>query len=325
MGRWIRCIWVPLWIAVPVATSPAQPDESCMAAGCHAGLGQRHFVHRPVQEGRCAPCHVAAKPGQPVPSYHEGHVARALAPARGAEACVECHDPLPAFHADTTDADLDPCLRCHDPHGGDTAAELRGSEEELCLACHAREFEPPRPQVFPRGEEPSGDDEDTQIHRHGPLREGLCGPCHPAHAAGPAELLRGELPVGPYAPYDRAAYSACFNEACHAPELAEQEPTQAATGFRNGESNLHYRHVVQPHEGRSCGLCHAPHLASNPALIRSSMPYGQEMLTLSFEPTKLGGRCTTTCHIPLAYDRKEAIPSAMRVTEPEPASGTELP
>ena len=54
------------------------------------------------------------------------------------------------------------------------------------------------------------------------------------------------------------------------------KPTSDATRFRNGEDNLHYRHVVGPRKdrGRSCRLCHAPHLAANPALV--IFPCGHE-------------------------------------------------
>jgi hypothetical protein len=48
------------------------------------------------------------------------------------------------------------------------------------------------------------------------------------------------------------------------------------------------------------------------------MPFGREQLTLEFTATLDGGECTTSCHIPAAYDRNQAIPSTMRIAEPEP-------
>ncbi|MCP4005041.1 MAG: hypothetical protein GY725_12680 [bacterium] len=270
-----------------------------MRSGCHNELQQLPVRHTPVAKGRCVACHAFDASDVPVPTYHEGTGVRALVSASGGRSCASCHQPLPPFHVDPSQGDEDPCLRCHDPHGGTTQAALLGPERTGCATCHTGFARPAN---------------DTRSFEHGPLTEDRCTPCHPAHAVGDKALLRGSLPAGPYTtPYEHSAFSACYGT-CHSRELVETQPTTQTTRFRNGEDNLHYRHVVASDgRGRSCGLCHEPHRSSGPALMRKNMPFGQETLTLHFSATPGGGNCTTSCHIPAEYDRERAIPSRMRI------------
>jgi predicted CXXCH cytochrome family protein len=196
-----------------------------------------------------------------------------------------------------------------------TQAELIAPERELCSACHAKTLELRTPWRTRRRAGADAEVAKVEITEHGPIREGSCAPCHPAHPKKASDLLYGTLPTGRYVAYERAAYSACTGS-CHPPALIEDERTSSATRFRNGSDNLHYRHVVRPRAGRSCRFCHDPHLADNPALVRRGLPFGKQVLTLDFEVTERGGRCTTSCHIPTEYDRDEAVPSSMRVREP---------
>jgi len=165
---------------------------------------------------------------------------------------------------------------------------------------------------------------DPEKHLHGPLADQQCRACHLGHGKGekPASVVRGTLPTGLYTTYSRSAYSACF-DSCHSAALVEDAKTTAATRFRNGDDNLHYRHVAKLRRGRSCRLCHEPHAAENQALIRDYLPFGVQRLTLKYEESDSGGKCTTSCHIPVSYSRDEAILSPMRVAEP--SSAKELP
>ncbi len=159
---------------------------------------------------------------------------------------------------------------------------------------------------------------------HKPVFEGKCDLCHVAplkdkdaenpHGQSSAGLLSGLLPKNNYGTYSQAAFSACFST-CHSPSAIEEPKTEDATRFRNGDDNLHFRHVARYPRGRSCILCHEPHQAENFALIDDHMDYGNEKLTLEFSITKHGGRCETSCHIPVEYDRDERVPSKMRLVE----------
>ncbi len=159
---------------------------------------------------------------------------------------------------------------------------------------------------------------------HGELGEGRCSPCHPEHETDkpPPSLLHGSVPAGPYTTYTRAGYEGCYGE-CHKPELVEKARTTTSTRFRNGDDNLHFRHVAKQTKGRSCSLCHSTHQATGAGLIRDDMPFGNEILTLEFSTSEDGGSCVTSCHITTEYNRRNAVPSPMRV-ETGP-SGMELP
>jgi len=208
---------------------------------------------------------------------------------------------------------------------------LRGSEEALCGACHDEDLAPPkekrrnaRSQVTANQPEASS----VTIFRHGPFSEGRCTPCHPAHEMNSTYLLRGNFPRRLYMPYSSSNYSSCFLASCHNAELTEQARTSSATGFRNGDDNLHYLHVAVGFErGRSCRFCHEPHQALNAALIRQGMPFGKQSLTLEFTATNDGGTCKTTCHEPLEYNRKDAIlPARVHVRRsPERIMRPEVP
>ncbi|MBW2245092.1 MAG: hypothetical protein JRH01_24190 [Deltaproteobacteria bacterium] len=187
MAGWMVSLMVIHLLGLPMAAVAQEAESGCMEGECHQELERKAFLHRPITERRCSPCHVEGPSGGEVPAHHSDVLSRPLEPpARGASVCEECHDQL--------------------------------------------------------------------------------------------------------------------------------EPSPSA--FHNGEDDLHSRHALRPRGGRTCLLCHAPHQASNQALIRSWLPYGRERLTLTFEPTEVGGNCTTSCHIPIAYDREERIPSSMRIAEP---------
>ncbi len=325
---------VSLCVGQASSESPAAGD-GCMAGGCHSGVTSAVFVHQPLSEGKCIQCHPLRGDGGPVPEYHRGKVRAALDAALGVAACAKCHKPMPPFHAKGASgtfapADRDLCLHCHDPHGGDSEAELRGTERELCGFCHEHVLADPEPRPRPKsktGEKKSGkkvdeksddDQEKPQVYEHRPLEQGRCTPCHPAHAPKAEAMFIAPLPPPDYAEYDRKLYAACLNDACHAAEMIEQQPAGEATRFRNGEDNLHYRHVVLRRPGRSCRMCHLPHRALNPALIREEIPFGKETLAVGFVASDDGGGCTPTCHLSVEYDRREAIPSAMKIVEPAP-------
>ncbi len=319
--------WLPVLAAALLSNSGAEaaPESwdttDCVRAGCHIELGELEFDHGVVAKLTCGDCHPAGEEGDPPhpPPSDEGGppLPATLLSDRN---CVRCHAESAIKHdggRTRTSGDESRgvgCLDCHDPHGGASAAMLRGIGEEVCLTCHADEFEPARARRRRKSDAGEATEtEDLEARLHGPpTEEGRCSACHLSHAENRPGLLRGALPTGAYAQYERPSYSSCW-EPCHDAALVEEERTTSTTGFRNGDDNLHYRHVAKPKRGRSCGLCHAPHRARGPGLIRNGMPYGKEVLTLRFTPTKSGGTCETSCHLSVEYSRTEAIPSRIRV------------
>jgi len=74
--------------------------------------------------------------------------------------------------------------------------------------------------------------------------------------------------------------------------------TDEATGFRNGERNLHWVHVNKKTKGRTCRTCHEVHASKRPRLVAESVPFGKRgwRLPLNFEKTETGGSCQPGCH-----------------------------
>jgi len=147
------------------------------------------------------------------------------------------------------------------------------------------------------------------------IADGKCTPCHDPHGATRPKLLRAEFPVDPYVPYTTAEFALCFQ--CHKRDLLQYPDTSFATGFRDGERNLHFLHVNDPQKGRSCVLCHAVHGSSNARLVAQSVPFGEWQLPLRFVKTATGGSCAPGCHKPQAYDREKPVqPDALRKSAP---------
>ncbi len=170
----------------------------------------------------------------------------------------------------------------------------------LCAACHRADVLPPEglektpPRVIA---------EDEAKILHTPFREGKCTACHDPHSSDYYKHLKHPYPAGSYARYEAGIYGLCSGD-CHK-ELEKKltEPrTLSLTMFRNGNVNLHYRHVNKE-KGRTCSICHHPHGDKKPKLIKDTFLFGKRMLTIDFEKTETGGECLTTCHRVAKYDR----------------------
>src|SRR3712207_4444732 len=86
--------------------------------------------------------------------------------------------------------------------------------------------------------------------------------------------------------------------------MAKVERTATATGFRDGDRNLHFLHVNRAEKGRTCRACHDAHSSSVANHMRESVPFGDWALPVGFQPTADGGSCTPGCHLPVSYSRK---------------------
>lgn len=269
-----------------------QPAEE-LCAGCHAetaAFRKAKHVH-PALDGGCSTCHDPHGAAYPM-----------LLAEQGAPACYACHEPVAtavekaAFvHAPVKSEKG--CVSCHSPHSSDEPKLLPKREDQTCLACHKN--------VLPK----------SAGVLHGPIKDGQCTPCHAPHAGASKKLLADEFPAEPYVAYSDNAFALCF--ACHDRALVQYPETSFATGFRDGEKNLHHLHVNNPQKGRSCALCHETHGGAGPLLVAASVAFGRWSLPVKFVKTENGGACSPGCHRPYSYDRKnpghrQALPAAAK-------------
>jgi predicted CXXCH cytochrome family protein len=253
-------------------------DAVCF--GCHLDVQEslrRKHVHAAV-EGGCTSCHNPH--GAPNPK---------LLAEPGAGVCFACHDSVrekvqkgAVVHAPVKSPKG--CASCHAAHAADEAKLLLSPEKELCTGCHKA--------ILTKG----------MTVLHGPVAKGRCTPCHDPHGGPNPRRLVGGFPSGPYVAYTDREFGFCF--ACHNRDLVRFPDTSYATGFRDGERNLHFLHVNDKQKGRSCRLCHAMHGADNAALVAEKVTFGSWNLPLKFVKNENGGSCAPGCHKPAVYVRK---------------------
>ncbi len=256
-----------------------EPDEK-LCFQCHKdmeGVEQKAHVH-PALAGGCTSCHNPH--GSPQPK---------LLAEEGRNVCFTCHPDIsekvrsaPVAHPPAQDPNG--CVTCHSPHASDNEKMLKDPEKETCLRCHSTILSKDMTVV------------------HGPIQQGHCTACHDVHGADHPKLLTGTFPTEIYVPYTDDEYGLCFS--CHKRDLVRYPETSFATGFRDGERNLHYLHVHKDVKGRSCRLCHNLHGGKNPKLIADTVPFGKWNLPLNFTKTDTGGSCAPGCHKPQSYDRE---------------------
>lgn len=285
---------------------PIDPEGSCVTSSCHDGITAKANVHIPAAAGdECAICHEMTE---------EGKHRFALA-AKGSELCFTCHDE-DEFAGKTTHGPVGEglCTKCHNPHASDHDGFLRAATPDLCFSCHNRTLKDAKGQRLPS---PKRTFQDQAMKLHPPFKEGECLACHLPHVSDNRRLLVENYPQSIYVNFSTEKY-VCFM--CHDDEAFTEPRTTAATNFRNGNLNLHYRHVNRK-KGRSCKSCHHHHGAANEALIRGQVPFGKRGIVISeFSRTKTGGSCSPMCHITVSYDRFDPVLNKMKVT---PRRGTD--
>jgi len=330
------------------ATPPAAIDTGAACLGsCHGDFARKATVHNPARSGKaCVRCHEPKAPNQhafkPLPAkmgpvclncHDELAEARKVrhSPFRSGS-CTRCHDPHQSDHPSLLrqpppalcvgchdDLNLDQkvvhgpvgqgkCLECHDPHGTDHPALLGQPAPELCFNCHAAAVKNAQGRALPAIKKQF---DDKKLLLHAPFAQGRCTECHRPHASPTRALLANSYPDAFYAGYGADAYALCFG--CHDQAAFEQPRTVVDSDFRNGNLNLHFRHVNRD-KGRSCGACHAPHGSYQPKLVTQEMRFGAKLLALNFEKTATGGSCTTACHGPVTYDRCQPVAIGMKTT-----------
>ncbi len=316
-------------------------STSDLCFSCHPkNLTTKKFTHGPAADGECLSCHLphmSEKPklllkatndlcfqchidfqetfaaaknihkpaGENCAQCHNPHSADAkfLLASETPDQCYTCHAAIQTSATKSTVKHIaldseKKCLACHSPHTADHIKQLTDEPMALCLRCHDK-------SLSDKGGKLSDMKIlfDKNINWHGPIRERDCSGCHEVHGSQNFRLLTQTYPAEFYSPYAPEKYGLCFN--CHQNTLAQDPTTITLTGFRDGNSNLHYLHVNKKVKGRTCHACHETHASNHDRHIRDAVPFGQWMLPIKFEKEPGGGKCSPGCHAPATYKRNK--------------------
>jgi predicted CXXCH cytochrome family protein len=317
-------------------TQPAK--ELCTS--CHPDKTGYKFPHGPAATGDCTFCH----------NPHESNNARLLV-KEGPELCFTCHGDMQGeIKKKYVHPALDMgCTSCHNPHGSAVKKFFAAEGSGLCYQCHsaiedklkeAKSIHPPiktergcatchNPHASdaPKLLASAGKDFCLDCHKnfikknqtvlHGPIKDGRCTACHDPHGTPNEKLLIKPYSTEFYVSYNDTEFPLCFS--CHNRDLLKFPTTSYATGFRDGDRNLHYIHVNRKDRGKRCKVCHVIHAGENQKLIADKVLFGKWNLPLNFVKTDTGGSCAPGCHQKYSYDRKkpgkEAIPDKNKAKE----------
>ncbi|MBI5196216.1 MAG: cytochrome C [Nitrospirae bacterium] len=270
----------------------AKPTTLCFS--CHTDQAEKFMkakvIHKPVAEN-CAKCH----------NPHSAEK-QFMMSAEIPELCFNCHkdkkewlDKASVQHGALAIGKK--CLNCHEPHSSNIAKRLSMAPLELCLSCHDKEVQTPDGRTLVNMKKLLSENKD----HHGPIKENDCSGCHNPHGSSNFRILKEPYPSVFYMSYNADNYNLCFS--CHEKTIVQDPQTTKLTNFRNGEVNLHFRHVNKIEKGRTCRACHETHASNYPKHIREAVPFGAWELPLNFQMTATGGSCTPGCHKLKKYDR----------------------
>lgn len=199
------------------------------------------------------------------------------------------------------------CIICHAviSEGEHRFSPVPDQTSMLCNKCHTENATPP-PDIV--GTPPKVITKSKDVKLHDPFARGKCTICHDAHESNFFSHLKTSYPEGPYASYSIDTYGLCTNNDCHTKlqAILEKPRLLSHTAFRNGNLNLHFKHVNMK-KGRTCKVCHRHHGSNLPNLLSENFQFGTRTLTLKYEKTDTGGICITPCHSKARYDRYEPV------------------
>jgi len=307
---------------------------------CHdEALVGKEFVHGPAAVGGCVACHDPHTADYVKNLREEGpnlcfmcHTDKAESVHNSeyvhtpvAEDCVNCHNPHSASKQFMLDAEVPElcldchtdkaehianaavkhgalekdrtCLNCHDVHASNIPKNLLLEPLDLCLSCHDREYKRETGKSIINMKKWLAENTD----HHGPIKQKDCSGCHDPHGSANFRILRNPYPETFYKPFKIENYNLCFG--CHEKSIVLNPETTKLTNFRNGNMNLHFKHVNKPVKGRTCRACHETHASNFPKHIREGVPFGAWELPVNFNKTETGGSCTPGCHKVKKYDR----------------------
>ncbi|MEI6887948.1 MAG: cytochrome c3 family protein [Bacteroidales bacterium] len=261
----------------------------------------------------CLPCHDKQKDQAGAKAIHQpflkdcllchlGHNSDTLYLLKNKtpELCFSCHARIKATmqgaeHPHLAVTAQKNCLNCHSPHTSSAAGLLLSDETTTCMNCHKSPvFTDNKPRLN------FGQLVLKSTYSHGAISKSGCSGCHMPHSSPNPFLLKGSYREGVFTSPNKESFLICFS--CHISELLLQETTHTATGFRNGEQNLHYLHI-QGSKTRSCSSCHNVHGAMNRKLIAEKVLFGNWEMPIQFKLLDGGGSCAPGCHSEKTYKR----------------------
>lgn len=320
--------------------------QSAMCAECHdMSMTEKKNVHMPLEDGTCNMCHdphqsdnpyllATAKPQLCKDCHYESEVESEMEYQHMpfADDCINCHSshssdeqhlltqssPALCYECHGMEAELaeansvhgavnkgEACSSCHSPHASKEPALLLKTGKQLCMDCHNQEIENEERTVANIGQSLK---EGNYIH--GVIEMDGCIVCHSPHYSDKPKLLAGVYPQDEYAAATMENFDLCF--LCHDYAMLEEETTDWATEFRDGERNMHQLHI-NGEKGRNCNLCHDIHGSPNEHLIANKVMFGNWEMPVEFRHSENGGSCRTGCHAELSYSRLVALPDSVMI------------
>lgn len=270
-----------------------QMPQLCFS--CHDPVNTKKTLHAPVKEGDCLSCHE-------VHSSKEKKLVFIPPP----DLCFSCHnvlekrlDTVQSIHRVIKDGLA--CLNCHSPHQSTQPKLLLVIERDLCLKCHDKTIVTEQRTISNIKNEL-----DKNKYTHTAIVKNGCAGCHDPHGSVYKTLLKASFTREFYvSAKSKDDIALCFK--CHNPGLLEMSKVaDTITGFRNGDVNLHFKHVNKK-KGRNCVICHAVHAAPNESLLVSRIKFGNWDMPLKFTKTETGGSCITACHAQKPYSRQVPV------------------
>jgi predicted CXXCH cytochrome family protein len=249
---------------------------------------QQEFKHAVVDQKGCNQCH------KPTWKEHPGKEKDFELREKMPQLCVKCHDGIIDHKKVHSPVAGGSCTACHSPHSSSFKNLLLTDKKTICLNCHNKSLSKDNKQVINMLQLVQ-----TRKYLHAAMNGG-CITCHMPHGSDYPKFVNAAFPDGNYVPAVRDSFDLCFQ--CHDSDLLEKEVTTTATNFRNGETNLHFKHMNGP-KARNCITCHDVHGSDNPRLIADKVPFGKWDLPIRYTVQDSGGTCRPGCHSQKQYVR----------------------
>lgn len=265
-------------------------NKKCL--DCHAAINSKPVVH-PASED-CDNCHKSKGMSHPQTGEKGFNLTENLPGL-----CFTCHgeqkdkfDKISKKHGPVNDSKS--CSNCHNSHSSDGKKLTLADDNKLCYTCHNKAITVGNRKIVNMKKLIEG-----SKYVHSAIESG-CASCHVAHGSNFANLLIGTFPKSEYVRANKDSFALCFS--CHDAELIGAQTTTSATGFRNGDKNLHFLHI-NGEKGRSCKLCHNIHASNNKFNINETVKFGNMTMKLNYKDNEKGGSCFPGCHGEKQYVR----------------------